>query len=737
MPLLAHSARPNLGIPFQEYQQHIAAVQDRAVSNAREAARFWRTSAQDRWIESIRSAACLHDLGKLDKLNQQVLRTSSKGGLPVRHEDAGVLRLLLLKQWTAALLVHSHHAGLPNYEEETSRGPQFLRQAALTEDYVNQYLKLHESVCSFPDLTEAADRKRAVRGLGLRIALSCLVDADHGDTAQHYHQEPDVSPTSPRWSERITALDQHVAALSSQDKPGFDAGRQKIRQMLYRACRERSLAESDRIVACDSPVGTGKTLALMAHALQVARERGLRNIFVVLPYTNIITQSVRVYRDALTLDREDPNRVVAAHHHQADYESVEGRLLATNWGNPVTVTTAVQFFETLGSCQTGRLRKLHHLPGSVIVLDEAHAALPAWMWRQSWSWLNELVWDWNCHLVLASGSLPRFWDLEDAVGAVSVVPQLVQEPERAQANAAERRRVSYQRHSEPLDLAGLTTFLQEILSSGAGPCLAIFNTVQTAAVVSQAMESAGISVEHLSTALAPIHRDQILERVKQRLSDSQEKNWILVATSCVEAGVDISFRTGVREACTIGSLLQIAGRVNRHGEFEDATVWSVNLRVGSGLTHHPEFLESAAHLNYFFDKNLLETLSADELMTRALEREAQWGQKRSEELRQAELQQNYPEVSRLNRVINTDTVVAVIDADLAEKILRFQPVCPRDVMAHSVQIWSSKISRFSLAPLREKDRLYRWTLAYDAELLGTMAGVLEMLRAENNELVMA
>ena len=75
-------------------------------------------------------------------------------------------------------------------------------------------------------------------------------------------------------------------------------------------------------------------------------------------------------------------------------------------------------------------------------------------------------------------------------------------------------------------------------------------------------------VEHLSTALLPGDRAKTIETVKRRLEDQEDTDWILVATSCVEAGVDFSFRTGFREMFSLLSLLQAAGRVNRNGRFE-------------------------------------------------------------------------------------------------------------------------------------------------------------------------
>jgi CRISPR-associated endonuclease/helicase Cas3 len=97
---------------------------------------------------------------------------------------------------------------------------------------------------------------------------------------------------------------------------------------------------------CDSPVGTGKTTAVMAHMLKIAQTHHLRHIFVVLPYTNIISQTVEVLRKAVVLDGEDPEAIVAEHHHQADFENPEYRRLATTWTAPIIVTTAVQFKDT-------------------------------------------------------------------------------------------------------------------------------------------------------------------------------------------------------------------------------------------------------------------------------------------------------------------------------------------------------------------------------------------------------
>ena len=60
-----------------------------------------------------------------------------------------------------------------------------------------------------------------------------------------------------------------------------------------------------------------------------------------------------------------------------------------------------------------------------------------------WKWLHELCADWGCHLVLASGSLARFWELPDFVPVADRVPiaELAPDPLRAEAAQLETSRI--------------------------------------------------------------------------------------------------------------------------------------------------------------------------------------------------------------------------------------------------------------------------------------------------------
>ncbi len=732
---LAHSRRGD--VPEQTYAAHVLQVRRCAVENARHAAAFYRGDRDD-FVASVDAAAIFHDLGKLDQANQDVLRGDSLERLPIAHDDAGVAELESLGRLESAVLVAAHHAGLFSRKSEMQKQGRPFRRLEVA-DHVDallkeEYLPAHVAAgCG--GLGELAARELSGCGFTRRLALSCLVDADHGDTARHYRQEVETPRAETRWRERAAALETYVNALP-RGKTERERRRNGLRARVYQACRDAEMEPPIR--ACDAPVGIGKTTAVMAHLLRAAVAKQLRHVFVVLPYTNIITQAVEVYREALVMDGERPEDVVAEHHHQADFADLELRQLCTLWKAPVIITTAVQFFETLASSNPARLRKLHELPGSAVFVDETHAAIPSHLWPQMWRWLATWARDWGGHLVLASGSLPRFWELDgyrsliqsDSAACLPDVPDLVSdEPLRMELHTEETHRVKYRRRDDQpaLDLDGLIDFV----AHKPGPRLLIVNTVQTAAVVADTMRELRHDVLHLSTALAPVHRDVVVSRVKRRLRDGIE-DWTLIATSCVEAGMDFSFRTGFRERASTASLIQIGGRVNRGYESAEDDVWDLLLRDERFACNRALMVPRQA-LDQFNEVEL-NSMRACQLATLAMQREWNAGsEEMAREIVRLEEQMEYPSVASDCRVIANDTRTVVIDKALADSVRKRRRVSRTELLRYSVQIWAEKVDKLALTPLsgartNDRDLLYEWTDAYEADFLGYMAGIVRLNR---------
>ena len=99
---------------------------------------------------------------------------------------------------------------------------------------------------------------------------------------------------------------------------------------------------------------------------------------------------------------------------------------------------------------------------------------------------------------------------------------------------------------------------------------------------------------HLTTRQYPVHRRAILEDIRARLKSDAPCR--LVATSLIEAGVDLSFPKGWRAEAGLDSCVQAAGRVSRNGEWpvEDSTL-TVFSAPGRPMPNEVRKLAEAMH----------------------------------------------------------------------------------------------------------------------------------------------
>lgn len=737
MPYFAHSARKSDGM-LQSYSEHVGAVRCGALERADAMLYFCpKDRLKARLRDAIEDAAIFHDLGKLDPDNQTALQQGRGEGLPWDHIDAGVAHLMAMKAETAAWLVRAHHApGLPEYfhhfnanDDPHLRGCRnddtdvelHEKQTAKTDATLAELIKRHTYVCG----GHGPRPYRNGHGLPLRLSLSCLVDADHADTALFDRGENYPAGSRPHWQTRLERLDAYVECLP----PAEDPQRQALRKEFYNVCRNGSLHEEVPLVACEGTVGIGKTTALAAWALRKAIATRARRIFIVAPFTAILAQTAERLRRALVLPSEDHGLTLAEHHHRADFSSREARDLATLWSTPIVLTTAVQFFETLASNHPGALRKLHALPGSVIVIDEAHAALPAPLLQQNWRWMRELAEDWHCTIVYASGSLARYWEYEDIVGADATrkLPEIVPPSLAKRATHGETKRVRYKTLGRLSGSNGVAAAIEE--HAGDGGALVVMNTVQSAAVMAKTFAERGHDVLHLSTALCPHDRKAILEDVVERLMRNDRRRWLLVATSLIEAGVDLSFRTAFRERFSVSSLIQIGGRVNRHGGDGIGTVWDFFCDAADSLIANPAANASARVVEVFWEQRRFQgAIDPAQLTTLALCEELR-GRVRNDALTAAEEVCSYPDVAKLGRVIDCDTRLVVVDPSLRDEIIaRSKPSFGR-LLDGSVQIQGRKLEDLGLDdPILPGKEIYWWPHKYEQRGLGYMAGVLDILK---------
>ena len=397
-----------------------------------------------------------------------------------------------------------------------------------------------------------------------RMLFSCLVDADFlatehfMDNARSKEREGiaglDFVSLQKRLDDHFINLADKVAAAGLLNSP-VNAIREEVRKDCISAA-----ALSPGLFTLTVPTGGGKTLSSMAFALRHAKEHGLDRVVYVIPYTSIIEQNAKVFRDVFGDD------AVLEHHGNVDFETGDSRmrLLAENWDAPIIVTTSVQFFESLHANRASACRKLHNLAHSVVILDEAQS-LPIDLLRPCLRSLDELVRHYGTSVVLCTATQPAVLAGQLAKGGLTGGSKGCREIIPPERRLHERlRRVVAERIYGQISDAELLELVADHSSA-----LVIVNTRRHARELFEAAKTRFPEhpVFHLSAQMCPQHRAEILSFVKGRLAEGCP--CLLVSTQLIEAGVDIDFPCVFREMAGADSLAQAAGRCNREGRSPD------------------------------------------------------------------------------------------------------------------------------------------------------------------------
>lgn len=492
----------------------------------------------------------LHDIGKYStKFQGRIMGSGEK----TDHATAGAQLCLRLGKEKGsyyvapAYCIAGHHAGLPDTgtsADTGDRGTFAGRMKKRVEDY-----GAYQEEISIPPLPppvlSAAEKKDLTFSMSflIRMLYSCLVDADYLNTEDFMKDGETSRMTGETIPFLLEKLNRHIAKWLVNDDQDTVNGR---RTEILKSCIEKGKKKKG-LFRLTVPTGGGKTVASLAFALNHAAEHGMKRIIYVIPYTSIIEQNAKVFSHILGEEN------VLEHHSGIDYESTDElklkQLAAENWDLPIVVTTNVQFFESLFSNKSSKCRKLHNIANSIIIFDEAQM-LPNDYLRPCIASMEELIRHYESSIVLCTATQPSLQNF---------FPKDMQYTELC-PRMEEQFRFFKRAIFKNLGKITEDELLDRVRNEEQALC--ILNTKNNVQKLYEKIKGEG--VYHLSTFMYPRHRQERLEAIRERLAAGEK--CIVIATSLVEAGVDLDFQTVYRELAGVDSMIQAAGRCNREGK---------------------------------------------------------------------------------------------------------------------------------------------------------------------------
>lgn len=591
---------------------HTQGVLDKALHHWHEGISFRVSRPQIKAL--LADIVGFHDLGKYTPYFQNYLLKRSPidqtlkqharfGGYAAyrRWLDKGEQKLAII----ALLLIFRHHSHLFRLSDLVKKIEEGKNQK-IFEEQLRSISKLTETIekdCQiselkslliYPDkqiLRKAAKvwikREADIQDYFLcNYLFSLLIEGDKLDASNTdvYHRkkiEPDL-------------VDQRFGKPKQMDSANLSSlDQNEIRNF----CRAEVVAHLDshetlnrRIFTLTAPTGIGKTMTALDFALKLKDkirevEGHEPQLIYALPFINIIEQALSEYETTLSKSIHSPHLLghyqfadIFGNPEDSDESGYEQKLMQLDtWQSDIVITSFVQFFETLICNRNKLLKKFNHYAGSIIILDEVQTLRLDYI-PLIGAVLYYLAKFLNARIILMTATKPKIFELAEKE-ILSNEGDTIQPLELLTSHNevfALFNRTTI--HPKLSDLEGepeerSRSFMENLFPTLWSPdksCIIVCNTVNRSIFlhdkIKEQCEEQDLSnpIFYLSTNIAPVERMKRIEQIKDALHKGSAP--ILIATQVVEAGVDIDFDMGFRDLGPIDSIIQVAGRINRHND---------------------------------------------------------------------------------------------------------------------------------------------------------------------------
>ena len=524
------------------------------IDHLRNVAEFAQALAANQNLELDKSLltaiALTHDIGKVHEKFQKLLDSVGTG---INHaKPSAWFTYSVTDDILAAEIVCRHHTGLRNLDDliadwaSDQEGNKVMKSLlpdwpfTLGEDsFFNLQLYLYSNLKYETGIEH---------WFNLRLLYSLLIAADRmeavGITSLPNKKIPGFSqPRLPSRSEKI------------------DAWRQNVKE----ACLQKAKKiEKPGVYTLTLPTGAGKTLTGLAIAYEWARRYHAKSIIYGLPFISIVEQTASVAKGVFGNENVQEDHSLAYGKGQegeaVDYskEAAAWEKMSTlfrYWREPVVLTTMVHFWESLFNPKANRSMNFHRLCNAVVILDEPQTISPRY-WKGFGQLLSYLSQKCNTFFLLMTATQPQIASQEELAPPNTFFPYNRHQYEITMDDSSKA--------IKKVKIDELAEILQDYLPVKDYSGLVVVNRKKAAVQAYRILEGLNLQAPILLlSGWVTLYKRRVILRYLKWLEKNRFRHY-LVATQVVEAGVDLDFGWVFRDLGPLDSIIQVAGRCNRH-----------------------------------------------------------------------------------------------------------------------------------------------------------------------------
>ena len=306
-----------------------------------------------------------------------------------------------------------------------------------------------------------------------------------------------------------------------------------------------------KLFTLTAPTGYGKTLTALNFALKFNKPR----IIYALPFTSIIDQTydivAKIYKNSDILVSKAHHKTTIGEENLTDEDRYSKiKFLMESFSGEINVTTLYQLIFALFGNKNKDNVKFNQLKNSVVIIDEAQA-IP-YNFRKDFILLCEII----------SQRLGTIFIFMSATMPVIKSEKFKEISNLDYFSKQDRYVIKW------LDIGGEDELLEKICEAASDKnTLVVVNTIKKAQELFTKLRDK-FSCFCLNGYMYDDHKRATTRSVRCAIDKSKvdplASKILLISTQSIEAGVDLDFDIGFREVSPISSIIQTAGRVNRH-----------------------------------------------------------------------------------------------------------------------------------------------------------------------------